>query len=430
MAVADPEGFRFLVFMNARTDRRFRRWIPYVFVFLIYLVTEGICYLGLRLLQKTFHVSYDPNVSALSENQKASLRKFLKAKKGERVKQDPILGWVSISGANSAGMRDNREYERVPPPVTIRMSAFGDSFTYGEDVTLGDTWEKQLALLMPSMEVLNYGVGAYGLDQAYLRYLQVGTEYSPHIVFIGYMSENIARNVNVFRPFYSRSYGNVIFTKPRFKVTDGKLVLLKNPVSTFEDHEHFLLHDAAVLAKLGEHDYHYQNNYNKGVVDFLPTVRFTKLFQSALNKKLLNPIFQWDGMYNVRSEAYEVTVKIFDAFYRKALENGALPIILVFPDNNDQGRSREKQKRRYSPLLDYFHGKGYRFIDVLRALEPYESDYTIQELTRDWGHYSPLANKIIAGYIATQLETWHLADLSKVKEAVQLTRDEIGLAVK
>ena len=69
------------------------------------------------------------------------------------------FGLGSISGANSAGMRDNREYRRVPPPVTIRMSAFGDSFTYGEDVTLGDTWEKQLALLMPSMVSLKYGVG-------------------------------------------------------------------------------------------------------------------------------------------------------------------------------------------------------------------------------------------------------------------------------
>ena len=417
--------------MSFRTDRRFRRWIPYVFILLIYLVTEGTCYLGLLFLQKTFHASYGPNVSVLSENQKASMKKFLKAKKGARARQDPILGWVSISEVNSAGMRDDREYERVPPPDIIRISAFGDSFTYGEDVALGETWEKRLALLEPSMEVLNYGVGAYGLDQAYLRYLQVGTEYSPHIVFIGYMSENIARNVNVFRPFYSRSYGDVIFTKPRFKVRDGKLVLLKNPVSTFEDHEHFLLHDTEVLAKLGENDYHYQTNYNKGAFDFLPTVRFTKLFQSTLNKKILNPIFQRDdGIYNVRSEAYEVTLKIFDAFYRKALENGALPIIVIFPDINDQRRSRDEQKRRYTPLLNYFHGKGYRFIDVLSALESYESDYTIQELTRAWGHYSPLGNKIIAEYISTHLKTWHLEDPSKVKEAVQLSRSEIGMAVK
>jgi hypothetical protein len=347
---------------------RFRKWMPYVFIVLIYLVTEGTCYLGLLLLQKKFHASYRPNMSVLSDNQKAALKKFLKAKKGERATQDPILGWVSISEVNSAGMRDNREYKRVPSPGIIRISTFGDSFTYGSDVALGETWEKRLAILAPSMEVLNYGVGAYGLDQAYLRYLQVGTEYNPHIVFIGYMSENIARHVNVFRPFYSAGYGDAIFTKPRFKVHHGNLVLLRNPVSTFADHEHFLLHDSEMLAKLGESDYHYQTNYNKGAFDFLPTVRFIKLFWSTLNKQIINPIFQQDGTYNVQSEAYAVTVKILDTFYRKVLENGALPIIVIFPDINDQRRSRDKQERRYTPFLRYFHEKGYRFIDTLGAL--------------------------------------------------------------
>jgi hypothetical protein len=399
--------------MTLRNDTRVRRWMPYMFILLIYLFTEGTCYLGLLLLQKKFHVPYVPNMSVLSENQKASLKRFLKAKKGQRAGQDPILGWVSISETNSAGMRDDREYERVPSPRKIRISAFGDSFTYGEDVALAEAWERQLAMLEPSMEVLNYGVGAYGLDQAYLRYLQVGTEYNPHIVFIGYMSENIARHVNVFRPFYSAAYGDVIFTKPRFKVRDGKLVLLKNPVSTFEDHEHFLLDDAEVLAKLGKNDYHYQTNYNKGAFDFLPTVRFTKLFWSTLNKKIFNPIFQQDGMYNAQSEAYAVTLKIFDAFYSKVLENGALPIIVVFPDINDQRRSRNKQERRYTPLLRYFHDKGYRFIDVLGALEPHESDYTVEELTRAWGHYSPLGNKIIADYMFTHLKNWHFETRQK-----------------
>lgn len=196
------------------TDMRFRKSIRYVFVLLIYFLIEGTCYLSLLLLQKQFGFSYSPNLSELSENQKRSLEKFLKAKKGEEVNQDSLLGWVSFSQANSAGMRDNREYEKVPPPRTIRASAFGDSFVYGADVGVGDTWEKQLTGLEPLIEVLNYGVEAYGLDQAYLRYLKVGTEYNPHIVFIGYMSENIARNVNVFRPFYSTSYGDAIFTKP------------------------------------------------------------------------------------------------------------------------------------------------------------------------------------------------------------------------
>ena len=263
---------------------------------------------------------------------------------------------------------------------------------------------------------------AYGPDQGYLRYLRIGTEYNPHIVLIGYMSENIARNVNVFRPFYGRSYSDVIFTKPRFKLRDGELVLLANPLATFADYENFLFHDTEVLAQLGANDYHYQVSYNKGPFDFFPSVRFAKVFWGNFKARLLNPIFKLDGMYNVKSEAYAVTVKIFDAFYGKVLENGALPIILIFPDFNDQERSRQKRERRYAPLLDYFRTKKYRFIDLLGALEPHESHYTIDELTERWGHYSPLGNKIIAGYIYAHLRNWDLTDPSKLEHAVQEAR--------
>jgi hypothetical protein len=401
---------------------RFGRWTFYVFIFLIYLIIEGLCYLSLLLLATKFNTPFDPNPSVLSEQQKTSLKNFLARKQGEQVTHNSALGWVFAREANSAGIRDNREYDRLPPPGIVRISAFGDSFTYGSDVALEDTWAKQLAMIDPAIEVLNYGVGAYGLDQAYLRYLQIGTEYNPHIVFIGYMSENIARNVNIFRPFYGRLYRDVIFTKPRFKVTDGELVLVSNPLSTFEDYEHFLLNDREVLAKLGENDYHYQVNYSSGPFDFLPTVRFVKVFWGAFNSRIWNPIFKLDGMYNVESEAYAVTLKIFDSFHRKVLENGALPIILIFPDLSDQWRSRQKEKRRYAPLLDYFRTKRYQFIDLLGALEPYESDYTVDALTERWGHYSPLGNKIIAGYISTHLKDWDITDPSKLKEAIQRAR--------
>ena len=72
--------------------------------------------------------------------------------------------------------------------------------------------------MAPQVELLNYGVPAYGLDQAYLRYLKVGAQYHPNIVFIGYMTENFERDVNVFRPFYGNGYPDWIFSKPRFRL--------------------------------------------------------------------------------------------------------------------------------------------------------------------------------------------------------------------
>ncbi len=60
-------------------------------------------------------------------------------------------------------------------------------------------------------------------------------------------------------------------------------------------------------------------------------MRFFKVFISKMKKRFLYP-----GMYDEDSEAYEITLKIFDAFYHKALTDGALPVIVVFPDGSDQ----------------------------------------------------------------------------------------------
>ena len=392
-----------------------------VFVFLMYLFIEGACYASLLLLDR-FNRSYEPRISTLSEKRKIRLRNFLKNKKGEYTGQHPVLGWVTK-------MRDDREYEPFSPPNIVRISAFGDSYTFGSDVTLTEAWTKQLSALASSIEVLNYGVGGYGLDQAYLRYLEVGTAYNPHIVFIGYMSENIARNVNVFRGFYSARYPN-IYTKPRFKVVDGELVLLENPLSTLEDYARFLKNDREVLVQLGMNDYHYQSNSSRGQFDFLPSVRFTKFITSKVRKRLIHPIFERNGMYVTTSEAYEVTVKIFDAFYRKVLENGALPVIIILPDLGDRRRSRSGMSRRYTPLLGDFQSKGYRFIDVLSAFEPYQSRYTVAELVETSGHFSALGNKLAAEYMFTQLEEWGFTNPSQLRDAVQAERSRFGLGVE
>jgi len=409
---------------------KYKKWFFYVSIFSTYLIVEGICYLGLWYIEKANNITYAPRVSALSQKQKIYLREFLKLKKGKHVGQDPVLGWVAVSGVNSAGIRDDREYEKIPATNTIRISAFGDSFTFGEDVELRDTWAKQLTAIDSSIEVLNYGVGAYGFDQAYLRFLQIGNEYNPHIVFIGFMSENIARNVNVFRPFYSRMYNNAIFTKPRFKVRDGELFLLKNPLSTFEDYEHLLLNDGEVLAELGENDYHYQIKYCSNSFDFLPSVRFAKIFLYYFKKKSLDPIFKMDGMYAVESEAYQVTIKLFDEFYQKVLENGALPVILIFPDINDQRSSRKNKERRYTPLLNYFQSKKYYFIDTLGALKPHESLYTVDDFTENWGHYSPIANKLIAKYINRHLINWNIKGLPSLKNIIQAESTRLNIKPK
>ena len=393
----------------------------------LYLMFEGMSYLSLWYVEERYNFSYAPIMESLSEQQNAALKQFVNRDKSEPTEQDPILGWVARRETNTAGMRDDREYEKVPPPDTLRISAFGDSFTFSSDVALEDSWSKQLSAIEPSVEVLNYGVGAYVLDQAFLRYLKVGTTYNPDIVFIGYMSENIARNVNIFRPFYTGDGGGFIFTKPRYQVKDGELTLLDNPISTLEEHERFLQNGTETLREIGKSDYFYQNGYRRWLVDILPSVRFLNVFISLIKMKVLYPIFTTDKKYYTNSEAYRVTSKIFAEFHDKVLNSGALPIIVVYPDRPDQKRNRAKKARRYAPLLNEFRAKGYRYIDLMDALEPIESRHTVEELTVAWGHFSPLGNRILAEHMLGRLRDWDLLCRGEVADAK--CRDRAGQAV-
>ncbi len=66
---------------------------------------------------------------------------------------DPILGWTPRPGAtsadgrvhiNAAGVRGRREYTIRKPPGVLRVAAFGDSYTFGDEVKDEDTWCHQL----------------------------------------------------------------------------------------------------------------------------------------------------------------------------------------------------------------------------------------------------------------------------------------------
>ena len=116
---------------------------------------------------------------------------------------------------------------------------------------------------------------------------------------------------------------------------------------------------------------------------------------------------------------FQVTVAIFDAFYHKVLKNGALPIIVIYPDSQDRRRGRLKKPRRYQPLLEYFTVKGYRYIDLLTAFEPFRHQYRSKEFMVAWGHFSPLAHKISAQYINAYMRKETLTDLLEITRAIQ-----------
>jgi hypothetical protein len=71
--------------------------------------------------------------------------------------------------------------------------------------------------------VLNAGVGAYGIDQAFLRAELLLDQYDPDIVILSFISDNINRTEYSYYP-YGRGW------KPYFAYEGGSLILRNVPV--------------------------------------------------------------------------------------------------------------------------------------------------------------------------------------------------------
>ena len=209
------------------------RILTLITVFLLYGSVEILSAGGLFFLKRVRHIEYAPlsTASVLTQDHRDNLQALF-AGETDYLVHSPLLGWgIKPDGrwhdmyqANVQGIRATKEYEPRPAPGRVRIAAFGDSITHGDDVKNEDTWQVQMEKSDPSLEVVNFGVAGYGLDQALLRYLHEGISYHPQVVFIGFMEENINRLVNVFRPFY---YPGIPLAKPRFILRNDELVLLK-----------------------------------------------------------------------------------------------------------------------------------------------------------------------------------------------------------
>ena len=235
-----------------------------------------------------------------------------------------------------------------------------------------------------------------GLAEQVLREARAAAR--PRVVVIGYLSENICRNVNVFRPFYNPT---TVFplAKPRYLLDGEGLRLLRNPLPTPDSYRRLLASPAEVLAELGRHDAHYRTRSHSEPWDRSATVRLLRLAVAARR-----PIRR-DGCYG-DDEAFAVTTRLFRLFYETVLRDGAQPVILIFPARDDVTRWRREHRKSYEPMLRFLDGQGYRVVDAMEVFDEAGRDHSIDELIPS--HLSPLANRLVAEHLRGRLRGFGL----------------------
>ncbi len=387
--------------------RHSKLWPPIVLGLLVVATLEGlslaVLHLSRPLLDEEIRTTRD-----IWREQSVLMRQLLQGRGLLAV--DSVLGWRYRSGiatahdqTNSRGLRSAREYSAVPADSVVRVAAFGDSFVYGNEVDNANCWPVLAEQIYPRLEVLNYGVGGYGNDQAYLRFLADGRSLSPRIAILAFTPTDFGRVVNVYRRFLSNR--ELPLFKPRFVLpTGGQLELVPSPVRAPADYARYLDHPEAVTT-LGRGDAWYEPaTYEDPLYDVSATVRLlTGLWIKVRRRYLDGDRLVRDGVFNRASTAFALETTLFQSFAAKARAAGIVPLVIILPDRESIVHRRDGHAPIFAPLIDDLRAKGIDYLDVTEAFLAQEGRPRVNDWFMPGGHYSPSANRLVAEWLGPRL---------------------------
>lgn len=376
-----------------------------VAIAMVALVLEGGSALAIALVGKRLDEPIR-RVAGMFREQSVMLSELLAP--GDRLlRVDSTLGWRYRAGfasgrdhTNTQGLRASREYDVAPPAGVLRVAAFGDSFVYGNEVDDASAWPAQIEALGPGIEILNYGVGGYGLDQAFLRYLDEGSRLAPHIVLVGFVVDDLGRLVNVYRRFLSSR--ELPLFKPRFALDGrGQLALMPNPMAGEADYRRLIDHPRSVLAHGRSDAWYAPLIYENPLYDWSASVRLAITVWLRVRRRYLDPQRMFvQGELNHATPAFALQVAVFEEFARAVRRAGAEPVIVFLPDRQSLAQLAVGRRAVYVPLLERMRARGASVLDAALAFPagPPSADWFMRG-----GHYSPAGNRLVALWLREQL---------------------------
>ena len=368
-------------------------------------------WLGGRIADGVFRGLPVPPLGVLDAQTRASLeRRVARARRGlpppprALLRFSPRYGWVNHPGREEVGgspvtidadgARSWGEGAAAPSPDGPWILCFGESFTFGSEVRDGEDWPALLRALEPSWNVRNYGVGAWGTDQALLRFREIAPERRPDVVVLGFLVENVGRNVNRYRQLYQAKDAGVL-VKPRFRLEGDALVLVPVPYATeLEVWEAAL--DGSLREALGADEWWVGDD---------PLLPFSSLSRIWSARRAFARRRPWNMWSHTDEEPVQLSLALLEAFHREALALGARAApILVFQSEPEHDHVRAHGDRPFWTVLhDELDRRGIPYLDTYPTME---ARLRVGEPTYLRTHHSPEANRAIAELLhAWLLET-------------------------
>ncbi|MFO0774919.1 MAG: hypothetical protein U0172_09665 [Nitrospiraceae bacterium] len=358
------------------------------------LETPGATFIGPRLL----HPRIWPVVA---ERQMAAVKEAATADSFQVG--DPFLGWTlgnsrqsrnGLYRSSAEGLRSaevGAQYAGSAAPV--RVALLGDSFVFGEEVPFAETMGAALQLSLGSqVQVLNFGVPGYGVDQMVLRYdKDVRTWSRPgDVVVLGFIEDDMERSMLVY-PVIGRPHWLTPWSKPHFVVEGSHLAIKNQPTAGPE--QVFGAPSIEALPLVKDDAAYCACEWDRpgwGVLYRSYVMRFVLSFL---------PQYRYDRPATLFTTRMAVHEKLFQRFDARVRADGAVPVIVILPtaasyDAADTPMPLPESKRVLTQA-------GVPFLDLttcLKQVPPAERYVRGAE-----GHYSKRGNEAIAACLLQTL---------------------------
>ena len=384
------------------------------------LVVEFVAYALVSFVNKKFQwlIIQKDELPTLSTK---GLEKFF------RHGYDSELGWVRKPNTshiengkegkikwniNENGARTNPGFEHT----NSKISCYGDSFTFCRQVNDDKTWENFLSKLQKT-NVLNFGVGNYGIDQSLLRLKREYPKNKTPVVILAVVPDTISRILSVWKHYHE--YGNTFAFKPRFIIKNRNLELVKNPIddeAKFYDYKKY-------LEKIKKYDYFYTKKFKKEKIHFPYTLTLFKnpkrnfliiywvlkiQFLKKLGKKYSK--IEWNPMQIIMKINLNWRINLFKnnnnvELLKKTIEEYVLfskqqqfkAIFLFLPQKDDLNFIKENYNFYESFIKDISNIDGLFMVDITKNLLKVQNlDELYSDSNEYGGHFSAKGNEKIA----------------------------------
>ena len=319
--------------------------------------------------------------------------------------RDPLLGWPSRQALSSTDYdrSGSRPVPAFPAPGDECVTLYGDSYTYGSDVTDDEAWGNVLSDRL-GCRVGNFGVGGYGTDQALLRFVANGADRAA-VSILGLFAANMMRNVNQYRDL--RTGDSPLGFKPRFIVEGDSLRLIPRPEPTYAE----LRQLDGDIGRLLPHEA-FEPGTPVGPVPFeFPYTR--SLVRLLLHDQVINWLLDRPSWINFvdaghPSRALQVTVAICSRFIGECEARDKRCFVLLFPTPSSYELYVDTGALAMAPLMAELESRAIPHLDLTAPLARLLAERDYAEILTNrpqpgMGHFNAAGNGMVAGLVLDRL---------------------------